>query len=233
MGQTKHNCNTCVAKTNNIFGVLVNSRLAQIDLNKTPHEYKRGQIIFYEGNPAFALYCISKGRVKIYKMLKNGEQKVIRILIPGELLGYRSLLADEPYAATAEAIEHTVICAIPKDTFIKVLRQSPDLALKFLAKMAVELRTSEDQIIILKEFSARQRTAQLLISLIDNPNKPNPVIKGILSRNEMAQMIGVMQETFSRTLHYFLNQGIIEISRSDISIIDLKGLNKYAQGLKK
>lgn len=224
-------CFDCGQQANTIFRSLPRSLLARLEREKTVHEYQRGQIIFYEGDQPFVLYCIYSGRVKLYKVGRKAEPYVIRLLGLGEIMGYRALLANEPYAATSEAVEPAIICTISKETLFDLLKKSPELTFSLLAKLIVELRTSEEQILSLVQESVRQRTARLLLSFLEGggeKNKKETRIEVPLSRNEMAQMVGTTPETFSRTLHYFAKRGILRLTRSEILLTNLSALEILA-----
>src|SRR3989338_9543222 len=108
-------CQHCSSR---LLGVLCNlddKGLDECDQHKTTNTYKKGQVVFYEGNQAYGLYCVFSGRMKLYKTGVDGKQQIMRIAGPGDLLGYRSLFADEPYHATAEALEDATICCIDKN----------------------------------------------------------------------------------------------------------------------
>ena len=225
-------CTVCGPEARGVFCVLAGSHLQRLDREKSVHTYERGESIFYAGNPPVAVYCVYSGRVKLYKLGRRGEEQVIRLLGSGEMTGYRALLADEPYAATAEAIERTVICTISRSTLISLVRESPELALNLLAKMAQELRRSEELMVSRTEDTVGVRTAQLLLWLCGNSRhvSAGPVqITVPLRRAEMAQMIGTTPETLSRTLHQFALRGFLELSRVEISVLDLTGLRKIAR----
>ncbi len=204
-----------------------------MDQEKIVHEYKRGQAIFYEGNPAFAVYCVYSGRVKLYKVGKQGGEQIIRLMGPGDVMGYRSMLAHEPHLATAEAIERTIVCTISKSTFLDLVRRASDLSLSLLVKLAQQLRTSEEQILGLTQESVRQRTARLLLFLLEGDGKKSRKgthINVPLLRREMAQMIGTTPETLSRSLRYFVRCGIVRLTRSNIFVTNRSALQQLVHG---
>jgi len=202
-----------------------------LNLHKAIQKYNPGQHLFDEGSPAFAVYCIHDGLVKVYKSDTRGDRHVIRLLRNGDILGFRGLLANEPYAATAEAVEKTTACVIPRAIFIDLLKKFPDLLFGFLAKLAEELRISEEQMLSLVNHPVRQRVASLLLTLIEdhNPDSGPSRAKLIrLKRNEMAQIIGTTPESLSRTLSEFARRKIIDLSYSEIFITDKPVLEKIA-----
>src|SRR5574341_1552620 len=204
-------CEVCGHRAESIFCSLAGSHLEQLDREKMVHKYEKGEVVFYEGTPASTVHCIYSGRVKLYKSGPKGEDQVIRLLGPGEIFGYRALLAEEPFAATAEAVETTVICAITKQTLFDLLKHSQDLTMRLLAKLASELKTSEEQMLAMAQETVRQRTAKLLLFLGEGNKhkyKAGSPLNVPLMRNEMAQMVGTTPETFSRTLRQLAAKGV-------------------------
>lgn len=220
-------CALCGSRSGGVFSRLSNSDLDKLDHEKIVRDYKRGQIVFYEGDTPSALYCIHSGCVKLYKIGKRNEETVIRLLDPADIAGYRALLADEPFAATAEAIVPSKICVISKQTFLDLAHCQNELANQLMAKLALELKESEEQWLIRSQETVRKRTARFLIQLHERRGKKteeDSKFRISLPRNEMAQAIGTTPETLSRTLHAFAERGIIQLSRTEIVITNLMKL---------
>ena len=180
-------------------------------------------MIFYQGQPPFAIYCLISGGAKIYKSSETGERVLIRVLGVGQLLGYRPVLANEPYAATAEAIKPTVACVITRENFFEILRASPTLCGRFLSKLARELRISEEQLLTVATEPVRKRLARLLLLMLksaDTPAHANSLVPTDYRRMEMAQMIGTTPETLSRALRLMARQGLIQVTRREIRVMD-------------
>lgn len=208
-----------------MLGVLCNldeKGVTECNEHKTTNAYKKGQVVFYEGNQAYGLYCVFSGRIKLYKTGVDGKQQIVRIAGPGDLLGYRSLFAQEPYHATAEALEEATICCIDKNAFFPVLAKNPTLAINIIKKLSKELRAAEDLATSIAQRSVRERMAELLLMLKETYGKPAK--KGIrisleLSREEMAEMIGITQETAIRLLSEFKQDGLIDVKDREITIL--------------
>jgi len=225
-------CEVCGHRAESIFCSLAGVHLEQLDREKMVHKYDQGEVIFYEGTPAMAVHCIYSGRVKLYKSGPKGEAQVIRLLGPGDIFGYRALLAEEPFAATAEVVETTVICAITKQTLFDLLKHSQDLTMRLLAKLATELKTSEEQMLAIAQETVRQRTGKLLLFLAEGnqqSSKRTKTIKVPLLRSEMAQMVGTTPETFSRTLRHLAAKGVLNLTRTEISINNPSALRVIAR----
>jgi CRP/FNR family transcriptional regulator, polysaccharide utilization system transcription regulator len=227
----KLDCTTCQSRVLGVLCSMDKAGLEECTHHKTTNQYKKGQVIFYEGNQAYGLYCIFSGRVKLVKTGVDGRQQIVRIAGPGDLLGYRSLFAEEPYAATAEVLEDATICCIDRNAFFPLLAKNPQLSLNIIKKLAHELREAEDMATSIAHRSVRERMAELLLMLQSTYGKP--VKAGIridiqLSREEMAEMIGITQETAIRLLSEFKKDGLIDVKERDITILNAKGLSKEA-----
>ncbi|MBD3232187.1 MAG: cyclic nucleotide-binding domain-containing protein [candidate division Zixibacteria bacterium] len=230
----KLSCPVCQIRSRGIFTHLEGDNLSKLDLEKSVKKLRKGQIIFHEDTPALAIYCIHSGRVKLYKLGDKGEEQVIRLLGAGTIIGYRALLAQELFAATAEAVEETVVCVIPKDTILALIANSPEQALELMRLLSIELRISEEQLLQRTQESVRQRTARLILFLyegVETDTKDNGMIPIPISRKEMSQMIGTTPETLSRILRRFVSDGLITLYRDGIRINNLPQLKKIARGI--
>ena len=228
---TKQECETCGSRLLGVLCELQGHELDEFNEHKTTNTYRKGQVIFYEGNPAYGVHCIFSGHVKLYKSGIDGRQQIIRISGPGDIVGYRSLFADEPYHATAEALEDATICCIDKNAFFPVLSKNPNLSLNIIKKLARELRQAEDLATSIAQRSVRERMAELLLMLKQTYGKQTQrgaVIELQLSREEMAEMIGITQETAIRLLSEFKKDGLIDVKEREITVLNYRSLLQAA-----
>lgn len=224
-------CAVCRARSSGFLCGLRGKARERLEQDANTHAFRAGQVIFYAGGPAHALYVVRSGRVKVYRAWHGGQEQPLRLLGPGEILGYRPLLANEPYAASAEAVEDSTICVIPRDTVSQLLHDLPDLALELMRKLARELRSSEDLMMDLLHRPVSQRAARLLLRLFaDNHGAPDPatIPSHQFRRKDMARMIGATPETFSRVLRTFSRRGVVGLRRDRIQIRDLNLLQSLA-----
>lgn len=224
-------CHNCDTRHQGIFCDLDTAAVKELDQRKISNLYKKGQVIFYEGNQSFGMYCVSKGHVKLYKTGLDGKQQILRVAGPGDVLGYRALLANEPYQATAEAIEDVEICSLDKSSFSQVLKKEPSLAMNLIKKLAQELGTAETLATSIAQKSVRERMAELLLSLARTYGEEegkNHKISLALTREELGNMIGVTQETSIRLISDFKEEKLIEVKGREICILDFARLADIA-----
>ena len=220
-------CQMCQSRGQNIFCDLGEDHLKELDAAKTTNRYKRHQIIFYEGNPPYGLYCISSGKVKIYKTDTEGHQQIVRLANTGDVIGYRSLLAGGNYEATAEILEDAEICFIDKKTFLHLLETHPSTATHVMTVLAKDLQKAEKQIIDIAHKNIRERFAELL--LVFQAKFGRKTAKGIqleisLTREELAEMIGTTQESVTRLITEFKQDGLIIAEGRNITLLDIRKL---------
>ena len=233
MPDTELDCALCGSRSRSVFCNLSNVDLKRLQRERTVRHYRRGQIIFYQGDSPSALYCVHTGWVKLYKTSQKGEGTVIRLLGPGDIAAYRPLLANEPFAATAEAIEPARICVIPKQTFMEFARCQRDFPNQIIAKLASELRESEELWLRSHE-TVEKRTARFIVWLLEHRSQEDDgdlTVRIRLRRSEMAQAIGTTPETLSRTLKTFTERGLIKQSRTELTVTNLLELKKMASAM--
>lgn len=224
-------CETCVTRDCSVFRDLSKEHLKALDKAKTTNSYRPRQIIFYEGNEPYGLYCIKEGKIKIYKMDAEGHQQIVRLAGPGDTLGYRCLLAGEPYTANAETLEEATICFIDRKTFNYILETHPGTAFHVMGILAHDLRRAEDKLTRLVHKSVRERLAEIF--LVFKVKYGQKIKDGIklnisLSREEMAELIGTTQETVIRLLSEFKNDGLIAVKGREITLLDIPALSATA-----
>lgn len=232
--EIKTDCAICQRLGDTPFCGLAEDSLQKLDKAKLTCTYRRGQIVFREKELPTAIYCIRSGRVMLMKSGEAGRYQGLRFLGPGDLIGFRAVLADEPFAATAKMVDAGEICVIPREKIIALLTDSPELAFRMLKKLAQELRTSEEKMLGLIQYTVKQRAAQALLLLLDAGIERDRQIGRIsvpVSRTDLAGLIATSLETLSRTLRSFANQGIIKATRSELVILQPDRLRRIAKSL--
>lgn len=222
-------CEDCPNK-GGMFDCLSKQDKAILGEDKGNNFYKKGQVIFYEGNYPHGLYCIYSGKVKISKLGEEGKEQIVRISSNADTLGYRSLLCNEPYRATATAIEDSYVCYLSKKKFFEILESNNTLCLNTIQILARELRQSEQQLVDITQKTVRERVAEVLLQL---KAKFGVKIDGKtldirLTRREIGDMAGVTTETTIRTLSDLNKEGIINIQGKDIQFVKLEKLYQIA-----
>lgn len=223
-------CIACQSRLNNLFCTLTDSQLTTLSVDKSCNIYKKGQLVFYEGNRPTGLYCVSKGKVKVYQIGMEGKEQIIRLAKDGDILGYRSLISGEMYTASASIIEDSIICFIPKKTFFDLLQTNSDLSTRMMKLLSNDLKSAEKRITGLAQKPVRERMAETILMLkefygLDNEKH---TIKANLSREDIANIVGTATETAIRVLSEFKSEKMINLMGKKIQIINNDALIKAA-----
>ncbi|MDB5021641.1 MAG: Transcriptional regulator [Pedobacter sp.] len=186
---------------------------------------KKKQVIYYEGDAVVGIYLVLHGKVKTARLASDGRQLVTAIYTDDQYFGIPSLLLNEPYAETAEALEDTTVCLLPKDMLESLLNQYPEIARQFIRILSNDLMEREQQLMQLAYYSVRKRLAEVLLRLQKQQDvTPDPAIK--VSRDNLAALAGMATETVSRILSDFKSENIIERKGSVIQILNLQLLRQ-------
>lgn len=184
---------------------------------------KKKQVIYYEGDAVTGIYLVLSGKVKTAKLTADGRQLMTAIYTDDQYFGITALLLNEPYTETAEALEDTTLCLLPKDMLEELLNRHPDIARQFIRILSNDLREREQQLMQLAYFSVRKRLAEVLLRLYrQERGGPDSSIK--VSRDNLAALAGMATETVSRILSDFKSEHIIERKGSVIQILNLQQL---------
>ncbi|MGB1039609.1 MAG: Crp/Fnr family transcriptional regulator [Flavobacteriales bacterium] len=188
--------------------------------------FKKGECLFQEGSYPKALYVVYKGIIKIHKYGVNGKEQITRLASAGDIIGYRSILNNESYSASATAVEETRLFKIPSEAFFNLLKENSDFSLKVLQMLAGDLRLAEKQIIDMAQKSVREKIAEalLLLSSKFGVNEHTYAINSVLTRKEIGDIAGVTTESAIRTISEFNKESIIEIDGKRILIRDVSKL---------
>ncbi len=190
---------------------------------------QKGDTIVEENARPQGVYYVISGTAKLYKVGFNGKEQILRFAKEGDLIGYRSLLCDEKFGASASALEDMEIMYIPEYFFHKLLEISPRLAFDMLKRIAHELGEAGRTITILAQKTVRERLAEVLILLEQKLGTDgNGYINISLTREEMANLIGTATESAIRLISEFKADEYIEVEGRKIKILNHQKLNKLA-----
>jgi CRP/FNR family transcriptional regulator len=213
MSQCNHTHGLCVSKVP-IFSELSNEELLEINNLVRKKEYRNGEIICHEGDPGEYLYIIESGLIKLFKIGKNGNEYILRLLKEGQFFGELVLFKDDVLNSSAEAIGDCRICIIPKNDLERLIKTSSDLSYNLLAAVTSRLNKAEIQLESLVLEDAMEKTLRLLLELAKEngtKNEEGILIDLPLTRAGLASLIGISHETLSRKLSELQEEGTLLI----------------------
>jgi len=222
-------CIDCMCKPKSVFKHLTKDEMDNLAFEKGCNFYKRGNIIYHEGNRTNGVYCVNKGILKIYKTGLDGKEQIVRFAQAGDIIGYRSILSGELACTTAKVIEDAVLCFIPASSLFHMVRNNPDFSMELMQLSCKELGEANKFILDIAQKTVRERLAEVLLLLKDifNLDKDSN-LQISLTREELANIVGTATESVIRLLSEFKADKIIELSGRKIKILDLKALHKIS-----
>jgi len=232
MMSTPAQCRSCTGAAAELFRRLSPDQWARLRDAVVAHVYQAADVVFHEGTPPLAVYCVRSGALKLYRRMNHGDEVVVGIRGAGDLVGLRAVLAGLPYWTTAAALERAIICAIPAQGFLELIGENIGLAFQLLTRLACESRSVETQLVERCQEHVGKRTARFLARVAQGSvplasSRPGHEIS--IHREDMARLIGTTPETLSRTLHGLSKRGILELDRKHIKVRNLEALLKLAE----
>ena len=223
-------CQQCQARFKSVFCDLNEEEVSSINTSKGCNTYQKGQVIFYEGAFPHGLFCVNNGKIKIAKSGDEGKEQIVRLAKEGDILGYRALLSGEKYSCSATAIDDTSICFIPKQTFFSLIEKNANLSKEMLKLLSHDLKIAEHKITDLAQKPVRERLAEALLFIKETYGfeKDTTTLNAVLTREEIANIVGTATETAIRLLSEFKQDKIIELNGKKITILNLPLLIKTA-----
>ncbi len=216
--QNKRNCKACehgfCISQVSLFSSLNDEEMALISSEAVTYSYKRGDVIFAQGDKANHLYIVCSGKMKIKKYTVDGKEQILYILSSGDFIGAFNLLKADKFDFTAEALEDTEISTVSKSAFNEVLLKNPDITLKVLEKAYERIQKVESLVERLGTNSVDAKVAGLLLNLETNfghKTKDGTLLTLSINREEMGSYAGIARETMTRKLKLFQELGVIKL----------------------
>lgn len=190
-------------------------------------KFKRGDVIYSEGNRINGTYIVAQGVIKIFKTGVDGKEQIIRFAKVGELIGFRSVISEELACSTTEALTEVVLSFLPGDHLTTLIKSNPEFAMTLMKLTCRELGESNKYITDIAQKSVRERLAEVLLLLMDTFDlDADGYLQITLTREEIASLVGTATESVIRLLSEFKHDGMIELAGKRIKLVDIAKLLK-------
>lgn len=218
-------------KSESILKDLPPEDFALLTAHKTEQVYSKGEIIFREAAYPSGIFYVIDGKVKKYKVDKEGKEHIIYVANAGEILGYHAILSEDRYPDSASTLEKSRIAFIPKEDFLNVLQHSSVLSKRLLKTLSHEFAVLANSLSVFAQKSVRERVALQLIVLREKYKvnfQPGMPVEINISRDDLANIVGTVRESAVRILTEFKEAGILETKGRKIIVHDVTQLIKIA-----
>ena len=213
-----------------------NGHLNKADITQIPHQtltFSEGSLIYKEKDKPKGIYILKSGCVKLYVNRENSRGRtttpeyVVRLISPGEYFGYKAVIGNASLTTTAEAVQPSTVWFYEVSTLSQLMSNMNPLMQELLQQSVGEINTYEKTGQFNYLASVQERIAYRLIELSDRfgVKQTNGISLNLkLTRNEFAQLASTINESLSRHLTEFKNEGLIDINGKEIIILNREGL---------
>lgn len=227
-----HPCTGCEARRVALCGVLDCTDLTALRCMGGTQGLSPGQALFHQGDTARNVYNITRGAIRLTKLLADGRRQVMGFMFPGDFLGIT--LGDE-HAFTAEALSDTSLCRFPRTRFDAFVEEHPTLERELFRKAAHELAAAQAQMLLLGRKSAAERLASFFLELAGRRDRltgaPSLFVDLPMCRSDIADYLGLTKETVSRLLAQLKGQRLLRLEELNrVELLNLPALAQLADG---
>ncbi len=217
-----------------LFSDLSETSQAELSGHFRPRQHAPQSILFLEGQPATAYHLIAKGKIKITQTSPAGEEVILHVAEPGEVIGALPTLGKGTYPASAQALEASVTFSVEAASFEDILVNHPSVMRHLLSFATRQLQISQQRLREMATERVERRIARTLTRLASQLGVKRGTaieIDAPLSRQDLAEMSGTTLYTVSRTLRAWQRSGLVRARRKQITILEPHGLVTLAEDL--
>jgi len=194
-------------------------------------KFRKGQVLFLQGQPSTSLYSLSSGMVKICFSLPDGREQIIGLSHPGNLLVGLQSIAQDYYAYSAIAATPVRACRINHDKLLALVRERGDVAMSLIRALNAQLAHSRTLMEVIGHKTAGAKIASLILLMVPKSQHDNTEFSLPFSRREIAGLLGLSEETVCRQMADMKRTGVIKSPRRYVAIIDWDRLRTMADGV--
>lgn len=224
-------CENCIVRQFNSLRALSKEELKKVSDAKISKKINKGDALFKEGQKLDGVFCVRDGVSKLAKLSAKGKNQIVKLATKGEVMGQRSVIAEESTNLSAVAVNDMEVCFIPKEIISSALNSNPNFALEVLRHMAHDLKEADDVIVNMSQKTVKQRLAEAFLYLNDNFGvDKNGFLLLTLSREDYANVVGTATESCIRLISEFKKKGFIRTSGKKIGILEETKLQELVDG---
>jgi CRP/FNR family transcriptional regulator, nitrogen oxide reductase regulator len=212
-------------KQSSLFSALEENEARELAGLAVEKQFLPDESIFWEGDASDRFYLIIEGKVKISKLASTGKEIILAFFGKGEMFGEVAVFENQPFPASAKAVDGTRLLGIRRTDFLNFLLKHPEIALRIMGILSGRLREAQSRLRDLAGERVEQRLARMLLMLSAKLGTTLP-----FTRQELSDMAGTTTETTIRILSQWKDRGIIRSVRGRIFIADEVKLRLLAEG---
>ncbi len=185
-------------------------------------------VLYRDGAAAQAIYAVHSGSIKTLMESVNGDEQIVGFHLAGDIIGLDGFNNGD-HSCTAIALETTSVCVIPLNKLEELCHTLPGLQKQMRRVMGKEVAAEHKMLLMLGKMTAEERLASFLLSFSKRMEERHwKAYEFVLSmaRQDIANYLGLAVETVSRLFAHYQDEGLINVDRRRISILDIDGLKR-------
>ncbi|MDP8257408.1 MAG: Crp/Fnr family transcriptional regulator [Candidatus Alcyoniella australis] len=196
-------------------------------------QVKPQTLLFSEGEHCNRFYVLADGVVKIYRVNAQGREQILHLVHPRQSFAEAAIFTDRIFPASAMTLVHCELIAVAAEPFRQMLEHSPQTTFRFIGALAKWLRTMVD---LVDDLSLKDVKTRLAVYLLRESRlhkiklKPGAVIPLGMTKGQLAQRLGTVNEVISRALYSLQALGALEVGRHEVVVLDVNELERAASG---
>jgi len=227
---TKKSPKTCDLQSCFLCRLCLDEWIPVIGAHRKNFHFKKGQVIFNEGDPVLGMYFVYRGVVKVHKQWGQEKELIIRFAAAGDIFGHRGLGGTQGellYPISATAMEPVTACFIDLSFFKTTLRMNERFTEELLYFYASELQESERKMRDMAHMPVKSRVARALLALQEKfGSNEEGFLRFTLTKQDLASYTGAAYETVFRIMNELAKDELIRLSGKDIRILEPALLKK-------
>lgn len=209
-----------------IFASLSLEEQVEIAEIASSRSFEKGEMVYRAGDQGGTLFVPYTGRVRLFRLSASGKEQLLRVVEPGDFIGELSLFSSLPLTDYAQALEATTMCVLQGERLKELMAKYPSIAFKVMDELSRRLEKVENRVEEISFSSVATRVAGALLKM----SKGKPEIVLPMTKGDLASQLGMSQETLSRRLTEFQQDGLILLrGHRRIIIKDKPGLAAISQ----
>jgi CRP/FNR family transcriptional regulator, anaerobic regulatory protein len=221
-------CTACAVRSLSICGALDEADLAEFERIARHVHLAPNEALFTAGQIASSVHNLTAGIARLYKLLPDGRRQVIGFALPGDFL---STMPSDRYSFSADAVEAVSVCRFPADAFTHFSKQRPNFLLRINEFAARELMLAQEQMLLLGRRTAEEKVAAFLVgwrARLAHIGDERQILSLPMSRQDIADYLGLTIETVSRTLTRFEREKMLVIITGGVRLLESQRMEAMA-----
>lgn len=189
--------------------------------------FNTGDTLFYQGEEARKMYLVKEGKVSVFRLMPNGDEKLFKVFIAGDVFAEMAMfMTQKEYPMTAKIEQKTILSVFSYHVITNIIMHSPELSMKVITYMSNKIGNLMDTLNILTQVNANQRLIMRLAEIYNTQPQREGKISIPFTKKLLATQLGMTPETLSRVMKKLKDRALLQESGNNLIIPDIPSLCK-------